>query len=219
MKKNAIYITDSQWFEAGALKNPITAEDHTLKEHFPEFYSVSYDLRILAAKTPTMQEKSAPFYNEYREKYGQAELSAIDDAVSRCESKNVFLNGFDQAQFEYIAPLLRERTELLYLFKCLKLRDLSPLSEFRNLKCVCIFGNNALESLWDMKNNSALKALSFVNIKKLRNVETLIDSCLEYICFDSMDNSGNKEEMLFDPSVLSQIKSLKHVSLNYKGIH
>ena len=213
MKNSYVYITNSNWFEDTSLKNPICVSDHNLSQIYPEYDSVHYDLKILATKSATPQEKDFPGYNDYREKYGQTDISAIDHAVMNSTAKNVFLNGFNQKQFEYIAPLIKDSTEILYLFKCNKISDLSVLSEFHKLKCLFVFGNSSLEGLWDMRQNDNLKILSFVYVTKLRHIDSLVDSRLEYINYDSSDNSGNKHKLLFDKSIFGRIKTLNHLFL------
>ena len=213
MKHNCIYITSKEWFEETPLKNPILSLDHNLEQIYPQFYNIEYDLKILATKPATAEEKEFPGYNDYREKYGKSDISAIDIAVSSNASKNIFLNGFNQNQFEYIAPLIKETTEILYLFKCPKIKDLSLLSTFKNLKCVHIYWNNSLETLWDMKGNSALMVLSFVYITKLSNIEALDKSRIEYVNFDSSDNLGKKKKLDVDKSVFEKMKTLKHLFL------
>ena len=213
MQQKDIYITEKDWFEDTANKNPIFVLDHNLEETYPQFYSADYDLKILATKPATAEEKEFPGYNDYREKYGKSDILAIDIAVSSNTSKNVFLNGFNQKQFEYIAPLIKETTEILYLFKCPKIKDLSLLSTFKNLRCVHIYWNNSLENLWHMKDNSALMALSFVYVTKLSNVEALANSHIEYISLDSSDNSGKKKKLDVDKSVFEKMKTLKHLFL------
>ena len=213
MKQNYIYITSKEWFEETPLKNPVLSLDHNLEQIYPQFYNIEYDLKILATKPATAEKKEFPGYNDYREKYGKSDISAIDIAVSSNTSKNVFLNGFNQKQFEYIAPLIKETTEILYLFKCHKINDLSLLSTFKNLRCVHIYWNNSLDNLWDMKDNSALMALSFVYVTKLSNVEALANSHIEYINLDSSDNSGKKKKLDVDKSVFEKMKTLKHLFL------
>ncbi len=208
-----VYITSNEWFETTSLKNPICVLEHNLDKIYPEYYSVDYDLKIVATKPATPQEKVFAGYNDYREKYGQADISAVGDAVENSTAKSLFLNGFNQKQFEYIAPLIKDTAEILYLFKCNKICDLSMLSEFHKLKCVFIYGNSALERLWNMHQNDELKILSFVYVTKLQYIDTLTDSGLEYFSYDSSDNCGNKREILFDESVFQRIKTLKHLYL------
>ena len=218
MKNKYVYITDSEWFEASSLRNPICFMDHKIEQTYPEFYELDYDLKILATRAPTEEEKSMPIYNDYREKYGDSDISVIDTVTHGRIAKNIFLNGFNQEQFEHIAPLIKETAEVLYLFKCTKVKDLSALSDFKNLKCLFIFGNNSLESLWDMRYNDDLKIISFVYVTKLREIGSLIDSNIEYVNFDSSDNCGNKKEMLLDKEIFTKISTLKHLTLIFKGI-
>jgi hypothetical protein len=105
----------------------------------------------------------------------------------------------------------------LYLFKCTKICDLSALSEFKKLKGLFIFANTTLTSLWDMRHNENLKILSFAYITKLQNIEYLIESNVEYVNFDSSDNSGNEGETLFDETIFKKMPGLKHLFLTYKA--
>jgi len=216
MIKNYIYITNSEWFEISNLKNPICLLDHNLENIYPEFYTTNYDLKILATKAPTKEEKNFPSYNDYRERYGVSDITVIDSAVASSSAKNIFLNGFNQEQFNYISTLIKETAEIIYLFKCTKISDLSALSEFKKLKGIFIFANNNLESLWDMRNNYDLKVISFIHITKLQNIEPLTESNIEYVSFDSSDNYGNKKEMLFDQSIFEKMPNLKHLFLTYR---
>ena len=213
MQQQNIYITDRDWFEDTANKNPIFVLDHNLEKIFPWFYSANYDLKILATKSVNEQEKAFPSYNDYRERYGHADISIINRAVLQSTAKNIFLNGFNQEQFEYIAPLIENTAEILYLFKCPKISDLSNLSTFKKLRCVHIYWNNSLEHLWKVQNNSDLKVLSFLYVTKLKHIENLADSCIEYINFDSSDNFGKKKELSIDKSVFERIPTLKHLFL------
>lgn len=161
-------------------------------------------------KAPSKAEKASPIYNDYRERYGKPSLSSL----SR-ESKCVLLNGFRQEHFAAVTPMLKETTEVLYFFKCPHVKDLSILSEFARLRCVHMYWNNTVESLWDMKENRLLQAISFVSVTKLKNIENLRASTVEYVCLDSMDNGGKTKNMLFDPSVFGQMEHLKRLILNY----
>lgn len=216
MKNNFIYITDKSWFEIGGLKNPIAILDHKLEKIYPELYNLEYDLKLLVAKPATETEKSAPFYNDYREKYGSSDISALGAAAKISTAKHVFLNGFYQEHLEYIIPFIKDTVEVLYLFKCPKINDLSVLSELKNLKCLFVYWNNSFERLWDMKNNQNLKIISFISVTKLNNIDTLKNSNVEYITFDSSDNSDNKKCLLFDRTALDEIPHLKNLTLVYK---
>ena len=107
MKQQDIYIIDKDWFEDTANKNPIFVLDHNLEKIYPRFYSANYDLKILSTKPATEQEKAFPGYNDYRERYGHTDISIINRAVSQSTAKNIFLNGFNQEQFEYFFAFFR----------------------------------------------------------------------------------------------------------------
>ena len=213
--ENYTYITNNDWFESGSLKNPITVLDHKLEKVYPEFYSLDYDLKLLATKSATNEEKSAPFYNDYREKHGSSDIQILKTAAAKL-AKTVFLNGFNQKHIKYIIPFIKDTVEVLYLYKCHQIKDLSILSELKNLKCLFVYWNNSFDCLWDMKNNQKLKIISFISVTKLSNIDALINSNVEYITFNSADNSGNKKYMLFDKSVFDKMSDLKHLTLIYK---
>lgn len=215
MANRFCYISAAEWFDSTVFQNPICTLDSALQQYFPKFYSLHYDVRLLVTKAASAEEQNASFYNDYRERYGSASISSFDEIISQ-KAKSVFLNGFNQEQFLYIAPFIKDTAEIIYLFKCPKIKDLSALSQFTNLRCVHIFWNHSLESLWDMTENKKLQVISCNAISKLKNIETLRNSCVEYLHLDSADNCGNRRPILFDPAVLDQMRQLKHVSLVYK---
>ena len=213
MKSKSIFITAKEWFEGSSLRNPVAGTDHKLEQIFPDFYCVSYDTKLLATK----EEKQSLFEDDYRKRFGTNDICALDAAIVDCGGRYVFLNGFDQEQFSYIAPKIKDTAEILYLFKCPRIHDLSVLSQFSKIKCVHIFWNNSLECLWDMTGNKQLKVISFAAISKLNRIETLKYSGVEYISLDSADNNGHTKKALFDTSVFEQMPQLKHLSLNYSA--
>ena len=109
----------------------------------------------------------------------------------------------------------RTKIPIIYFFKCPRIHDLSALAQFAKLKCVHIYWNNSLESLWNMTDNKQLKVISCIMISKLSKIEALKQSHVKYICFDSSDNNGNAKKALFDVSVFEQMPYLKHLSLTY----
>ena len=216
MKNKYVYVADEKWFESTSLRNPIMANDFKLKEFYPEYFETEYDLKLLASKVPTQAERSSLIYNDSIERNGNTDIEILKIAAEKQCSQNVFLNGFKQEHFDYIAPFIKNTTEVLYLCKCRFIKDLSVLSEFEKLKCVLIFGNSSLESLWDMSNNKNLKVLSFDYITKLREIESLKHSSVEYVSFSSMDFSSNKKELLMDTNIFREMPELKHLKLVYK---
>ena len=210
------FISDAQWFESTALKNPICVLDHNLETSYPEFYKIDYDVRLLATGAASQEEKASPLYNDYRERYGVSDIASCYDAMAKTQRKYVFLNGFNQKQFSEIAPMLKDSAEVLYFFKCPQIRDLSILSQFKKLRCVHIYGNNSLERLWNMECQEHLKVISCVGITKLRDIEALRNSFVEYLHLDGTDNAGRKKKIPFDPAIFGEMPGLKQVSLEYK---
>lgn len=215
MKSNPIFITAKEWFESTSLKNPIISMDHKLEQFSPDCYTVSYDTKLLATKAATKEEEQSLFYNDYRERFGIKDIHALDAAVMDCDRRYIFLNGFNQEQFQHITPKIKDTAEITYFFKCPRIHDLSALAQFTKLRCVHIYWNNSLESLWDMTGNKQLKVISCISISKLSRIEALKQSHVEYVCFDSSDNDGHAKKTLFDVSVFEQMSHLKHLSLTY----
>ena len=134
MSQKDIFITSPEFLDSGAIKNPVMFHDHKLSGLYPQFYRTDYDLKLCATKAPTKAEKSFFAYNDYRERYGCTDITVLRDAAQNSPAKNVLLNGFRQKHLEYLAPYIRDTVELLYLFKCNTISDLSVLSTFSNLK-------------------------------------------------------------------------------------
>lgn len=214
MSTKYIFITSDEWFETTALSNPINTLDDKLEKEYPEYFSVNYDLRVLATNVPAEEEKSFPFYNDYRDKYGSTDISVLKEAAKTSPSKNIFLNGFNQECFDYIAPYIKDTAEIIYLYKCRSIKDLSVLSGFPNLKCLHIFGNNSIKELWSMKNNNKLKIISFIYITNLQWINRLSQSKVEYFTLDSMDIGGNVKDCTIDDiKNIDEIPNLKHLKL------
>lgn len=210
--KKYIYITDPRCFGDSSF----SFSDVELEAVYPAYGDLTYDLKLVVTTPPMAEEKRAPFYNNYREVYGHADIAVLGAATANNSCKNILLNGFRQEHLDYIAPYIRDKVEVLYLFKCPKIKDLSALAEMKHLKCLRIFWNTSLETLWDMRKNEALKIISFHMVSKLNNIEPLIDSKVEYVCLDSMDNNGNMKPMLFDRAVLEKAPTIQHLILRYK---
>lgn len=217
MKNKKVLITDIEWFESGPLKNPIASLDHELEKYYPTLYCLNYDTKLLATDPPTKAEKEFIMYNDYREKYGTRDLSSLDSEIRRAGAKNLFLNGFNQDLFEYIVPLIKDSTEILYFFKCPQISDLSELSQFSKLKCVHIFCNDSLTKLWDMTNATNLRIISFNMVSKLNDIETLKHSFVEYVHLDGIDNNGCKKSALFNVSIFKQMPHLRYLSLDFEN--
>ena len=219
MKNDYLYITDQKWFESTALKNPLLFNDHKLKEYHPDYYKLAYDLKLLVSKAPTQEEKESPFYNGSLERYATADIRAVESVITGSSARYVLLNGFAQTQFDHIAPLIKDTAEVLYLFKCSKIKDLCALSSFKKLKCLFVYWNNTLQRLWDMEENTDLRVISFCMVSKLSNIDALKNTAIEYITFDTSDLHNHKKDMLFDKSIFAQMPQLKHLTLVYKDCH
>ena len=214
MKNNYLYVTNEALSHNSSQTDLVL--DNKLGEHYPDLYETVYDLKLMV----TEAEKNSPIYNGIYEEIGSDDITVLKDSAMKNNAKRVKLTGFKQEPFDYIAPYIKETTEVLYLFKCPKIKDLSALSDFPNLKCLSVYWNNSLQKLWDMKNNRALEVVSFVSISKLRDVSSLKNSNVKYVTFDSADNCGNKKECLIeDLSVFDEMANLKHLKIVYKNLN
>ena len=214
MNKKSIYIYNDEWFDSTCLSNPLITLDHKLDDYYPEYYEVNYDVRLLATEENEITDQ----FNDFKQKYGTKDINVLKEYVSKKIPQTVLLDGFDQAQFDYIIDYIKD-VKILYLYKSNKIKDLSKLSNCSNLECLHIDWNNRLESLWDMSNNANLKVLSFDRITKLSKIEDLINTNIEYITFDSRNNLGQtKYEFSGNLDVFKQMKKLKHLKLHYKNL-
>lgn len=217
MKNNYLYITNEAFSENFSQPSTDLVLDNKLGEFYPDYYETEYDLKLLVGKKPTEEEKNSPIYNGIYEEIGSDDITALKDSALKKKAKRVKLIGFKQEHFDYIAPYIKEITEVLYLFKCPKIKDLSVLSGFPKLKCLSVYWNNSLEKLWNMENNRDLEVLSFVSISKLRDVSDLKNSTIKYITLDSTGIYPNRKELLIeDMSVFEQMPDLMHLKLLYK---
>lgn len=214
MNKKSIYIYNDEWFDSTALENPLITLDHKLEDLYPKYYEVNYDVRLLATEENEIEDQ----INNYKQRYGTKDIEELKDYVIKKNPQAVLLNGFDQAQFDYMIDFIKD-VKILYLFKCNKIKDLYKLSRCLNLECLHIDWNNRLESLWNMNNNTSLKVLSFDRISKFANIDDLISTNIEYITFDSRDILGQtKYEFSGNVDVFKQMKNLKYLKLQYKNV-
>ncbi len=216
MKNKYLYIVDKKYMNRGVMHNPILFNDEKLEKYYPELLELNYDVKLLVTKDERQWfRKNHPDMNEYQEKYGNEDISIFDKTIKKSLCKNVFLNGFHLEHLEYIAPLIKDNCEVLYLFKCPKINDLKVLKEFSKLKVLYIFWNNTLETLPVF--NETLEVISFNFVTKLKDVSNLVSTNIKYINIDSRDSIGNRKELLIeDITVFDRIKSLEHLKLEFK---
>ncbi|MBQ8293089.1 MAG: hypothetical protein IJX78_04675 [Bacilli bacterium] len=209
-----IYIYQDKWVESTALSNPLITLDHKMNEEYNDFYRVNYDLKLVAIEINDLLDN----YNRYKEQIAQISIEELELLSVNNKSNRVLLNCFNQSQFEFISKYIGD-VEILYLHKCRNIKDLSIISNFKNLKCLHIFNNIKIEKLWDVSKNEKLKALSFIQISKLNNIEGLLGSNVEYMCFDSSDIYGKtKRDFEGKVEIIKQLKNLKHVKMVYHNI-
>ena len=104
MKSKKVLITSPEWFEHGSLNNPIQTFDHAMEAHFPEFYCIEYDTKLLAANPPTREEKEFWAYNDYLERYGTRALGHVAESLSE---SNFLLLHHEAGEYRISAPLPR----------------------------------------------------------------------------------------------------------------
>lgn len=214
MNKKSIYIFNDLWFDSTALENPLSTLDHKLDKHYPNYYELNYDVKLLATEENEIEDQ----INDYKQRYGTKDINELKEYVIKKKPQSVLLDGFDQEQFDYIIDYIKD-VKILYLFKCNKINDLSKLSNCINLECLHIYWNNRLDSLWNMYKNTKLKVLSLNHITKLSYIEDLLTTNIEYITFDSTNDIGQtKYEFSGDINIFKQMRNLKHLKLQYKNV-
>jgi hypothetical protein len=48
--KACLYVANPEFYKDGALKNPVIFNDFYLENHYPQYFSINYDVRITASK-------------------------------------------------------------------------------------------------------------------------------------------------------------------------
>lgn len=219
MGKKRVYITNRAYFEnTGAGKRRVLDEAPKLEALAPHLFETECDLFLGAYNEATKEERDAPFYNNFRERYGSEDIAALLNAAKQSKPKRLYLAGLCQSEWEALAPILQDNVKELYLFKCSDISNLSLLKGFQKLEVVALYHNRRLTHLWEMHQNERLKFLSFTYVTKLECIDPLTKSQVEYVNFDSADNYGNKQAATFDRSFFENAKTIKHLFLNYKGL-
>ena len=80
--------------------------------------------------------------------------------------KHIQISNPSQAQFEHFVKYYADQYETIYFFHGRRIRDLSSLSELKNVRCLLFYSCGAKE-LWDMQNNHALQGLFISDSKRL----------------------------------------------------
>ena len=104
MNKKSIYIYNDEWFDSTCLSNPLITLDHKLDDYYPEYYEVNYDVRLLATEENEITDQ----FNDFKQKYGTKDINVLKEYVSKKIPQTVLLDGFDQAQFDYIIDYIKD---------------------------------------------------------------------------------------------------------------
>ena len=192
--------------------------DAGLGEYFPDFLNAELDLILLISKTPSSGGQQTQFFGEGKENVDLVDPAALIAVLRSKRPRSILMIGFDRKHFDYISGELSVSAEAVYLFKCPRIGDLSALSSFSRLKCLCVFRNDTLTKLWDMSHNRDLLAVSLISAFKLDDIDALKNSPAEYFYFDSIDNSGKARPLLFDKHILDLSPHLKHYRVYAKDV-
>ena len=80
--------------------------------------------------------------------------------------KHLQISNPSQAQFEHFVMNYADQYETIYFFHGRRIRDLSALSELKNVRCLLFYSCGAKE-LWDMQNNRTLQGIFISDSKRL----------------------------------------------------
>ncbi|MFN8263361.1 MAG: hypothetical protein U0T07_07555 [Chitinophagales bacterium] len=109
------------------------------------------------------------------------------DRLKKHESINkLSISGLNQDTFEYLIQHYGSKFSRLYLFKCPKIYNFSPLETLNSLQEIEIFWNQKSENLWNLEKNSNLEKIVLSDIKKLNNLYSFNNNnTLKYIEIDN----------------------------------
>jgi hypothetical protein len=88
----------------------------------------------------------------------------------RPDAVALWVDRLDQASFEKVISTYGRQFLSLYLDKCPRIADLSPLEDLPDLRLVQIFWNQRATRLWDLSRNPMLTGLRFTDFTQLHDL-------------------------------------------------
>lgn len=126
---------------------------------------------------------------------------------------SVQVSNLTQKEFDYFVANYGDNYESLYFFQNTKVKDLSALSQLKNVKYL-LFYNVRGTSLWDMHQNENLRGIMISDSKKmLYNLEQLqyAPNLEELLLFSSIFNKYSVKTI----SPLKNCKKLKRLFIEF----
>lgn len=145
----------------------------------------------------------------------QTSLADIDQEMAfHLNVDHVQVGNLTQSEFDTFVTKYADRYKSIYFFQNPKVKDLSTLSQLRNVEYLLFYNLRTANGLWDMSNNTALKGILLgESCKKLISDLSPIASAPaleELIVISPMD----RKYIVRSLSPLLQCRTLKRVMLN-----
>lgn len=102
---------------------------------------------------------------------GKIRMSDIDCLKDHPEAQVVTVSGLYQDTFEYFIETYGQQFKAIRFFKNKHVADWSLLGALPQLEYVHFFANQKIESLWDMRGNTALRGLCVEDFSRLHSIE------------------------------------------------
>lgn len=94
----------------------------------------------------------------------------IDQLACYPEADRVTVSGLRQDSFEYFIRTYGRQLKAIKFFKNKLVEDWSLLGTLPQLEYVYWFANQRIDSVWDMRNNHALKGLTILDFSRLHSI-------------------------------------------------
>ncbi len=90
----------------------------------------------------------------------QTNLADVDQEMAfHLNVDHIQVSNLTQTEFDTFVTKYADRYKSIYLFQNPKVKDLSALSQLRNVEYLLFYNLRAANGLWDMSGNTALKGL------------------------------------------------------------
>lgn len=138
---------------------------------------------------------------------GRISIPEIDVLAEHPEAEAVRISGLRQDTFEYFIQTYGQRLRAIHFFKNKLVEDWSLLGTLPNLEYVYWFANQRIETLWDMRGNTALKGLCVSDFTRLHSIEGIQAApALRYFCF---------KDAVWDTSEVESFSPLAHTGVTH----
>lgn len=104
---------------------------------------------------------------------GKATLADLEQLPERPDATAIQISGLDQRMFERLVAEYGRQFRGLYLWKCPRITDLSPIQDLPQLTHVACYWNQRATRLWDLSATPNLRGLHFEDFTRLTALDDL----------------------------------------------